>query len=495
MEPVVTPAEMAVIDSRAISEGTSEATLIARAGTAVAWHVRGMLGGVYGRRVVVVCGKGNNGADGRMAARVLQSWGVGVDCFELDTPPDLARLGRALDRCDLAVDAMFGTGFHGEFDGVAAMIDDELYRAPRILSVDIPSGVDGTTGEIRGDGFIGGAVLAHETITFAACKPGVLFEPGRFHSGRVTVADIGLPIDAPATVLWTARDAATAPLQRWPHDYKWSSAVAIIGGSPGMTGAPMLAAHAAQRCGAGMVVVGVGGIEAATHMGGAEVVVKPVPGSPDGFLDDSSVPEALAIAGRAKAVVIGPGLGRGQATERAVRALVAQVSAPIVIDADALQALGTDHRELRVRVTSGAAPAILTPHAGEYHALTGHDVGANRLDAARSLAASTGCLVLLKGPGTVVAAPDGRAAIVANGGSELATAGTGDVLSGVIAALCAQLGGAVSARDMFAATASAAWIHGQAGRNAGLGPSTIAGDVIAALAPTLEQLRRGDLVT
>src|SRR5205807_27908 len=137
---------------------------------------RRMLGGTYGRRVVVVCGTGNNGADGRTAAGVLARWGVGVECVELAAPPDRYRVMRALDNCDLAIDAMFGTGFRGALDGVAAATDEELYRAPLILSADIPSGVHGASGRIGGEGFVAGAVLAHETLTFGAYKPGLLFE-------------------------------------------------------------------------------------------------------------------------------------------------------------------------------------------------------------------------------------------------------------------------------------------------------------------------------
>src|SRR4051794_19620888 len=188
---------MADVDRQAIACGTSEATLIERAGTAVAWHARRMLGGTYGRRVVVVCGKGNNGADGRAAAALLTRWGVGVTCLDLDALPDQSKVAHLFESCDLAIDAMFGTGFRGELVGPAKVVDEEIYGAPRILSVDIPSGVDGATGYVGGLGFIDGAVLAHETITFGAHKAGLLFEPGRFCAGKVIVADIGLPIPQP----------------------------------------------------------------------------------------------------------------------------------------------------------------------------------------------------------------------------------------------------------------------------------------------------------
>ena len=345
----------------------------------------------------------------------------------------------------------------------------------------------------------------HETVTFGAYKPGLVFEPGRFHAGTVTVADIGLPI-APArlapggTVLWTEHDAANAPLERWPQDHKWSSAVVVVGGSPGMTGAPLFAARAAHRCGSGMVVVTAPGIEATNRMSGTEIVVTAVSGSAKSRIDESSVAEVMDTAERAKTVVVGPGLGRRPGTERAVRSLIARLPMPIVVDADALHAIGTDYGALFERDAWWCTTC--DPHAPRWRVpvLTGREVGADRLEAARALASATRCVVLLKGPATVVAGPDGRAAIVANGGSELATAGTGDVLCGVIAALCARMSHIADAHDtvahdVVATVASAAWIHAAAGRSAGRGPSTIASDVVDALAPTLEGLRRGEHTT
>src|SRR5262249_53576357 len=154
---------------------------------------------------------------------------------------DAARLARLFDRCDVAIDAMYGTGFRGELSGAARVVDDELYRAPCIVSVDIPSGVDGATGAIAGEGFIRGAVLAHETVCLAAWKPGLLFEPGRFHAGNVTVADLGMDLGESTVGRWTAADVSAVPLERWPYEHKWSAGVLVIGGAPGMTGAAELA--------------------------------------------------------------------------------------------------------------------------------------------------------------------------------------------------------------------------------------------------------------
>ncbi|HEY5173020.1 MAG TPA: NAD(P)H-hydrate epimerase, partial [Acidimicrobiia bacterium] len=192
MQPVVTPAEMGEADRETISSGTPEAVLVERAGSAVARHALRMLGGTYGRRVVVVCGRGNNGADGGVAARHLRRRGIGVDELALVDGVGEPALRRALARADLAIDAMFGTGFRGALEGDAALVARALFEtAVPTLAIDIPSGVDGDTGEVRGD-----AVRAHETVCFAAFKPGLLFEPGRTHAGRVFVVDIGIDVGA-----------------------------------------------------------------------------------------------------------------------------------------------------------------------------------------------------------------------------------------------------------------------------------------------------------
>jgi ADP-dependent NAD(P)H-hydrate dehydratase / NAD(P)H-hydrate epimerase len=488
MEPVLTPAAMREADRRAIAAGVDEAILIERAGRAVAWHARAMLGGTYGRRIVVLCGNGNNGNDGRVAARVLAQWGARVTRVDLCDALDDSALRRALDECDLAIDAMFGFGFRGELDGVAAAIDAELYRAPRILAVDMPSGVDGTTGEIRGAGFVGGAVLADETLVLAALKPGLLFEPGRFHAGRVTIADIGIELGNVDVWNWTRADAANAPLERWPQEHKWSSAVLVVGGSTGMFGAPLLSARAAQRCGSGMVVVAAPQGCDPTQLA-PEVVVRTIPTMPDGAMSDTAADAVLADLGRFAALVIGPGLGRLRPTQRAVRSIVASASVPTVVDADALHALSPDYSELKVRTTSGLPSAILTPHAGEFRSLSGRDIGTDRIEAARWLARETHAVVLLKGPGTVVAEPGGFVAVVANGGSELATAGSGDALCGIIAATCAQLGPLPSSETIAMTVASAAWIHGDAAQRSMLGPSMTASDLIASLPATMQSLR------
>lgn len=432
--PVVTPEEMAAIDAAAAEPVE---VLIARAGGALAAEARRMLGGTYGRRVVVVAGKGNNGADGRVAAERLAARGVRVRV--VDAADGLGPLPAA----DLVIDAAYGTGFRG------------AYRAPDpggapVLACDIPSGVVGLSGEADPD-----AVTADRTLTFAALKPGLLLQPGRSRAGTVTVADIGLDVSRARTHLVGDADVAAWLPTRPVDTHKWRSAVWIVGGSPGMTGAPVLAATAAARAGAGYVRLSSPGV--APPLPGAPIEVVGTELDEHGWAD-----EVLAGAERFRAVVVGPGLGSHGAAD--VRRVVAEAITPVVVDGDGLRALGTDC------VRAGHPTTILTPHDGEFAGLCGHPPGADRIDAARRLASATNAVVLLKGPTTVVASPAGEVLVVVAGDARLATAGTGDVLSGTIASLCAQ------GLDPFHAAAAGAHLHGRA---ATLGPAhgLVASDV------------------
>jgi NAD(P)H-hydrate epimerase len=479
MKPVLTPAEMAAADRRAIAAGTPEPVLIERAGAAVAGHAMRMLGGVYGRRVVVVAGKGNNGADGVVAARRLRERGVGIDVFPLADGIDKAAFGRALARADLAIDAMFGTGFRGVLVGDAAFVAGALVAAATpTLAVDIPSGVDGTTGEARGD-----AVRAQETVCFAALKPGVLFEPGRTHAGRVHVVDIGIEVGRPALAVLEVPDLRLP--RRASEAHKWTAGALVVGGSTGMIGAPLMASQAAARSGAGMVVCALPGLDAAARASVREIVTRALPATSDGSLDADAAGAVLKDVERFHAVAIGPGLGRDDRTQAAVRQIVAECPAPVVVDADALNALAVDLGPLRQRHRAGLPAAILTPHAGEYARLAGMPVEADRVAAARDLAARTQAIVLLKGPGSVIAAPDGTAVVNRTDTPALATAGTGDVLTGIIAGLMAN------GASPFDAAATGAYVHGRAAWAAGTGPELVAPDLIGALHPTLEALRSG----
>ena len=465
MLPVLTPAEMGAVDAAAPEPVD---VLIGRAGAAVARHALALLGGGYGRTIVVVAGKGNNGNDGRDAAVRLRRRGVRVHVVDAAAAPD------ALPTADLVIDAAYGTGFQGTYH------PPDPAGAP-VLAVDIPSGVDGLTGAAAE----GGAAQAVRTVTFAALKPGLLFHPGRALAGEIHLADIGLDAGdgetAPGAVSEAGRAAPAAGLVgagdvgRWlpprPADtHKWRSAVVIAAGSPGMTGAAHLAARAAQRAGAGMVRVTTPGIEGDPGLP-TEAVGIAIPGA--GW--DTSVLDQLERAG---ALVIGPGLGRGAPATAAVHQVVSRASVPVVVDGDGLAALGQRAADT---LSGRDAATVLTPHDGEFARLAGHEPGADRIAAARSLAAASGAVVLLKGPTTVVAHPDGRVRLSISGDARLATAGTGDVLSGIIGALLAQ---GIDALD---AAAAGAWLHGRAAEE---GPprGLVASDVIDGLPAVLVAL-------
>ncbi len=435
MIPVVTPEEM-----KAIDEGSPEPTevLVRRAGAAVARSALRMMGGGYGRRVVVVAGKGNNGADGRAAAERLRRSGARVWVTDATDGPD------RLPLCDLVIDAAFGTGFRGDYQAPDP-------RGAPVLAVDIPSGVDGLTGEATD-----GAVAAQATVTFAALKPGLLLGRGPERTGPVELVDIGLDVTGARIHVVQDEDVAAALPPRPRDSHKWQTAVYVAAGSPGMTGAAMLVTRAALRAGAGYVNLGVPGASQA-QMPGSEVVGRPL--SPEGWAE-----EVLQEAQRCKAMVVGPGLGRGDETLGQVRRLLAEAPSPVVVDGDALAAV--DER-LEIQ-------AVLTPHAGEYERLAGHPLGSDRVDAARMLASRLGAVVLLKGSTTVVAAPGGDLLVSVAGGSHLATAGTGDVLSGVIAAFLAR------GVSPLVAAGLAAHVHGS---TAALGPPVgmVAGDLVELL--------------
>jgi len=271
----------------------------------------------------------------------------------------------------------------------------------------------------------------------------------------VHVADIG--IDVGASQLNVVDVADLHLPARAPDGHKWSTGVLVVGGSTGMAGAPQLAGHAAARCGAGMVVCGVPGPDTAARASGSELVTRALPATAEGALDAGAADAVLADIERFRVVAIGPGLGRDARTQAAVRRLVAECPLPIVVDADGLNALADEPKALHARRAAGFPPAILTPHAAEFARLACHAIGADRVAAARDLAARLDAIVLLKGPGTVVATPDGRAVINRTDSPALATAGTGDVLTGTIAALLAQ------GLSPFDAARLGAYVHGMAG--------------------------------
>ncbi len=428
--PIVTPEEMKAIDEAAPEPVE---VLIERAGAALALAAVRLLGGTYGRRVVVIAGPGNNGADGRAAARRLARRGAHVSVVEA-----AAVDGGVVGPCDLVIDAAYGTGFRGEWQ--APDVGDAL-----VLAADIPTGVDGTTGAAGK-----GVLPAHHTVTFAAVKPGLLFPPGSDLAGELEVADIGLDTSRVHSHLVQRGDVAHWWRPRAREWHKWKDAVMVVAGSPGMAGAGHLAALGALRSGAGMVrLASPAGV---TLVGGpTEVVRTTLP--PQDWSES-----VLATLDRFHALVIGPGLGRADVTAAEVRRTVAGCPTPVVVDGDGLFALAWNAGDASGLLREREAPTILTPHDGEYALLTGHRPAADRIAAARMLSARTQAIVLLKGAATVVAEPGGRARVVTVGDERLATAGTGDVLAGITGALLAR------GLDAFDAAAAAAWIHGRAAR-------------------------------
>ena len=455
MHPVLTIAQMQAVDARALA-GASIDELVERAGTAVAGAALDLMGGAYGRRCVLICGKGNNGADGRVAARLLARRGVHVTVLAAGEMEAIGFTGLPVD---LVVDAAYGTGFRGP------------YAAPRVadgipvLAVDIPSGVEGDTGRAAG------AVLpADVTVTFVCLKPGLVQGDGVALAGEVRVIDIGLPVDEFDVAVIDDGDLAALVPARDPGGNKWVAAVLVVAGSPGMTGSAELSARAAYRTGAGMVRLGVPGGDLSDLPAGEAVgITLPYRGWFDA---------ALRASERCHAVVVGPGLGRNAGTAVQVRRLIGSSPVPVVVDADGLNALG------RIDATLAAqSPVVLTPHDGEYKRLMDCAPSRDRIDAARRLAAASGAVALLKGPTTAVADPTGRVLLARAGTPSLATAGTGDVLSGIIGALLAR---GVPALE---AAALGAHLHGRAGA-LGHRSGLVAGDLPDLVARVLDGAAR-----
>ncbi|MCL5947994.1 MAG: NAD(P)H-hydrate dehydratase [Actinobacteria bacterium] len=462
MIPVVTVSEMRELDEHAHREVGLQ-VLVERAGYAVTRYALEMLHGGYGHRVLVIAGKGNNGEDGRVAARILRDRGAIV---EVVAPPELQQ---PMQQFDLVIDAAYGTGFHGTYEPPA------IPEGVPVLAVDIPSGVHGDTGEASGH-----PLQADATVVMAAMKPGLLQGDGARLAGKLHLADIGIDASRHADIfLVEDGDVSLYLPERGRDAHKWESAVCIVAGSPGMTGAASMCAKGALRSGAGMVRL---------------MSASPAPSGPapaGSTLLDLHVPEVVSIAldahqdwsrqvldesARCRSAVIGPGAGRSPETAREIRKLVKDLSIPMVLDADGLYALGTgeeaaallngrNHEHLDA--DRPVPPVILTPHDGEAARLAGHPIGANRIKETRRLARFLGATVLLKGSTTVVAEPDGHAYVVTSGSPRLATAGTGDVLTGMIGAFLARGAGTLPAM----AAALAAHVHGRAswlGRSTGL---------------------------
>jgi hydroxyethylthiazole kinase-like uncharacterized protein yjeF len=503
LSPLYDAAGMRAADAWAIEgQGVPSLELMEAAGGAVA-EAAGTVAG--SGPVRVVCGKGNNGGDGLVAARRLADTGYEVEALLLwptdqlsaDAAANLdrfdgsirdvrpAEVATALQGSGVIVDAVFGTGFAGapRAPADAAIEAINACGAP-VVAADVASGVDASTGEVEGV-----AVEADLTVSFHAAKLGHWIAPGKWHAGEVRVAEIGIPPGAPAPVaggLIRAEALAVAP-RRGARSTKFSSGqVLVAGGSRGLTGAVCMAAEAAIRAGAGYATVAVpGDLEAIFEVKLTEVMSVGCTG-PEGRHGPEAAERILEEAERAAAVVLGPGLGRSREAFALARILAAKVEAPLLIDADGLNALAGKLDVLADR----AAATVLTPHAGELGRLLEREsteIAARRLASARETAERSGAIVVLKGDDTLVVERAGaaaeRLAVNGLGSPALATAGTGDVLSGMIGALMAR------GVEPFAAASAGAYAHARAGRIAaerlGTAQSVIATDVIAAIPAAL----------
>jgi NAD(P)H-hydrate epimerase len=524
MIPVLTAAEMGQADRRTTSEvGVPGATLMENAGAAVAAAIRRRYPSA--RRPAVLCGRGNNGGDGFVVASRLidlqpavylagsraeakgdarlhlaaleRSGGV------VNELPDLAAwqsARTAVRRADLIVDALLGTGLRERPSGLAGQIIADLAQSPLpgpVVSVDIPSGLSADTGDAAWE-----SVHAALTVTFAAPKHAHVLPPACDRVGELIVADIGIPsavLAETGTRLWLLEkaDAARAYGRRSRDAHKGTFGhVLVVAGSVGKSGAAILAAVGALRAGAGLVTVATPAPALPLVAAGRpEIMTEPLPVGGNGGLDRDALTRALDLAEDKDAVVLGPGLGQDAATRDFVRAFVERCTAPLVIDADGLNALaaeGAADRSAARPLLKRAAPTVVTPHPGEMARLLGSEAGEvqrRRLGAARELAAQSGAVVVLKGYRTIVADSGGRAAVNPTGNPGMATGGTGDVLSGIIGALLAR------GRDSWIAATAGVYVHGLAGDLAAgrLGEeSLLAGDVIDALPDAIRSLGHAD---
>jgi hydroxyethylthiazole kinase-like uncharacterized protein yjeF len=494
MIELLTTSEMAEADRLAIAGGRPGIALMERAGAAIAECL--MLQQPRGARIAVVAGSGNNGGDGFVVGRLLAERGYVVRLLRVGETPSRGDAATAAQRwtgsvepataagladADAIVDAVFGAGLDRPVDGAARAIIEAMNAAScPVYAVDLPSGINGTTGAVMGV-----AVQATATVTFFREKPGHLLLPGRLHCGRIQVADIGIPASVLERIRpQTFRNRPALWIEQFPqprldgHKYMRGHAVVLSGGIDS-TGAARLAARGALRAGAGLVTIASPSDALAVNAAASlAVMVRAV--------DDADALSVFLADPRRNVAVLGPGGGVGAPMRAHVLAALAAAPA-VVLDADALTSFAGDLPVLTAAIGRRKAPVLLTPHEGEFGKLfNGLDEAArapSKLERARAAAVATGAVVLLKGGDTVVASPDGRAAITDNASPWLATAGSGDVLAGFCAGLLAQK------MPAFEAACAAVWLHGETGREAG--PGLISEDLPEALPAVYRRLLGG----
>ena len=499
----VTSETMRAIDSECIDKlGIPGLKLMENAGVGTVRFIERELGPQKNRAVTVVCGKGNNGGDGFVIARELRRLGANVSVYLVghrgdvsgDARTNLGRLGlervvelsdgrsitgfvEVMTKSDFIVDAVFGTGFNGVPRGLSGTVIGQMNACGRpVLAVDVPSGLNATTGIAEGE-----CVNAAWTCTMGLSKRGFYIDHGRACVGKLHVVDIGVPKEAIETVgvrdnVLTMRDAAELLPARPFDGHKGTfGTVVVVAGSVGYTGAAALTALSALRTGAGLVYLGVpSSLNDIMETKLTEVITRPLAETAARSLSPESLLDIRELLENAEALALGPGISRDQETQSLVRSIVAEMRVPCVIDADGLNALTPESIGQR----TGEAPVVLTPHPGEMARLAGCTVGevlGDREGVARATAASARATVVLKGAGSIIAAPSGELYMNPTGNSGLASGGTGDVLTGIIAGF---LGQGVAATE---AAALGAFVHGLAGDLAAeaLGEAgMIAGDVL-----------------
>lgn len=515
---VVTVAEMKNIEKAAIEEyGIPGIVLMENAGVEVVRQIESILGNLYNKKISVFAGTGNNGGDGYVVARHLHNQGakvkvfligskanvqgdaltnlqiithMGIDILEVANQHDWDKVKIAMTFTDCLVDALLGTGFTGQLrDNMTQVVECINKMNKVIISIDVPTGVDGDTGQIQGV-----AVKASHTITFALPKQGLLLYPGASYVGELYVADIGIPklLLQDRSIqqnLITSTEAEEMFVRRQPDVHKGSCGkVLVVAGSKGLTGAAALSASAAMRSGAGTVTLGIAeSLHDIMETKLTEVMTSPLAETSSGFVGEESFTEIERLSLQNDVVAIGPGLGRHVETLSLVRRVIQTMERPLVIDADALYAL-IDHTSILAEAKS---MPILTPHPGEMARLVGltpEEVNQDRVYIARQAAMEWGSIIILKGARTIVAFPDGEVYINSSGNAGMATGGAGDVLTGVIAGLIGQ---GLSSHE---AALTGVYIHGLAGdivaRSGMIG--MIASDIIKALPAAIFGIQEKD---
>lgn len=513
---LVTAKEMKALDVQAQNDYAMPGILLMdNAAQAVAEAVHEALTALEGERVVIFCGGGNNGGDGLGAARWLQSYGVSVRAFvvgaaldavqgdaavelamftkaggrveALSTEDDWVLAELAASKADVLVDALLGTGFHGELEGDVLRACELLNKSEKyILAVDVPTGVNADNGAVSEN-----AVRADHTVTMALVKTGLLLYPGREYCGDIELADISMPVklvEEYQSDKYRLTDEIVRellPLRKANAHKGDAGRVVICAGSPGYTGAAALASDAAVKAGAGLVSL-------YTPLSSrdvlaiklTEVMVHGLLERMPGILGGGAASDVASSADAADVLAIGPGLGTSESTQEAVRTILQKITTPVVIDADALTALA-GHTEI---LAAMQAQKVLTPHPGEMARLTGLEIAeieADRINVAKKYAEEWQAIVVLKGAPTVIGCPNGTVYVNSTGNSSLATGGSGDVLTGIIAGLAAQ---EISLQE---AAICGVYLHGLAAELTGIDIGLAAGELAALLPQAREQVLYG----